>query len=368
MPTVEHGDCRNEAELLALRRTTFQIPLPSIQDCKYHPVDLNMACIRITSRDSSTAEFVVRRKATSRRRKGLLQHGEQTDADMLTEAQKRLNYRSWRTGLQTDELLPSVWCSRVVDEIGWRLREDVMWIKWARALRVTLETDMMPPAELEADNERESSRKRASTMSMRSSCLSSIMPSVTWRQQWINETISYPSVLDDFHRLQVELENPGVSPQDSDDESTNKDWFISTLNVNYELCDTYPQYLVFPNSLSEDVIRRAATERSKERLPTLVWIHPINRVPLCRSAQPLAGLAKLPEADKRLCLAIKAACPTGLPLRIADARPYINAQANAIQGKGYENIAFLGGPNVAQLFFLDIHNVPNFAHLFSSKF
>ena len=46
-----------------------------------------------------------------------------------------------------------------------------------------------------------------------------------------------------------------------------------------------------------------------------------------------------------------------MPLRIADARPFINAQANAIQGKGYENVSFLGGPTVAQLFFLDIQNV-----------
>jgi len=44
------------------------------------------------------------------------------------------------------------------------------------------------------------------------------------------------------------------------------------------------------------------------------------------------------EFDKKLCLSIKASCPTNQPLRIADARPKINANANAMQGKGFESV------------------------------
>jgi hypothetical protein len=62
------------------------------------------------------------------------------------------------------------------------------------------------------------------------------------------------------------------------------------------------------------------------------------------------------DFDKAMCLAIKATSATH-PLRIIDARPYINAQANALRGKGYENVGFLGGPTVAALAFMDIHNV-----------
>ncbi len=72
----------------------------------------------------------------------------------------------------------------------------------------------------------------------------------------------------------------------------------------------------------------------------------------------MAGLSGTSENDKRMIVAIKNSSSHGnLPVRIADARPYINAQANAIQGKGFENVNFLGGSSVATLTFFDIHNV-----------
>jgi hypothetical protein len=50
----------------------------------------------------------------------------------------------------------------------------------------------------------------------------------------------------------------------------------------------------------------------------------------------MAGLSGTnTEADKKACLAIKKACPSDFPLRIADARPKLNANANSLQGKGY---------------------------------
>ncbi len=35
----------------------------------------------------------------------------------------------------------------------------------------------------------------------------------------------------------------------------------------------------------------------------------------------------------------------------------LNANVNALRGKGIENIAFLGGPSVANLVFMDIENI-----------
>ena len=46
-----------------------------------------------------------------------------------------------------------------------------------------------------------------------------------------------------------------------------------------------------------------------------------------------------------------------MPLRIADARPFFNATANALQGKGFENIDALGGSSVVNIAFLDIQNI-----------
>lgn len=360
IPHIEAGDCRNEQELLALRRMFLQIPLGSIQSCKYYPVELNEACIRVVARDSSAAEFTVRRKATQRRR---VVGGESKDTPATI--QKKLNLPSFRSGIQTEDLLPSVWCSRVVEEITWRVREDSSWMRWARCLRQTMEP-FAPPAVLatsedegdsdddsslegsEEEDGKEFSEVDGSARGSLPSRLKSVRGEghVSVQEHWLAESIRPPSVLKDYRRLMVEGDGKN-SPQ----------WWLSTANVNYDLCDTYPQTLVFPTAISEEDIARGASERSRGRMPSLVWIHPITRTPLCRCAQPLAGLNKAPESDKRVVLAIQQSCPSGLPLRIADARPYINAQANAIQGKGYENTSFLGGPSVAQLYFLDIQNV-----------
>ena len=359
MAPVEAGHCRNEAELLALRRVFLQIPLGGIQDCKYHPMELNAACIRVTARDSSRAEFIVRRKATQRRR---VVGGGAEGGGVANDVQKKLNFRSYRNGIQTEDLLPSVWCSRVVEEVTWRVREDVTWMRWARCLRLTMQpyalsaaTDGWDSDDCGDDESSEDSVLRESSelddIGKFSSSSNRVRSTTTVleesrRKHWLAESLHVPSVVMDYHRLLVE----------GDGQSTPQ-WWLSTANVNYGLCDTYPQTLVLPTALSEEDISRGAQERSRQRLPSLVWIHPITRTPLCRSAQPLAGLNKAPEGDKKVVVSIQQACPSGLPLRIADARPYINAQANAIQGKGYENTHFLGGSTVAQLFFLDIQNV-----------
>ena len=56
-------------------------------------------------------------------------------------------------------------------------------------------------------------------------------------------------------------------------------------------------------------------------------------------------------------ISIKNQAPSGFPLRLADARPYINAKANSMQGKGFENINALGGASIATIVFLDIQNI-----------
>lgn len=130
------------------------------------------------------------------------------------------------------------------------------------------------------------------------------------------------------------------------------------LNSSYRLCASYPSVLVFPGTLDESEICSAAAKRSSNRLPALVWLHPHNKAPLCRAAQPLAGLSGSSiDQDKHLLLSIRGLCRSRLPLRIADARPKLNANANAVHGKGFENNSFLGGSSVATLSFLDIDNI-----------
>ena len=115
---------------------------------------------------------------------------------------------------------------------------------------------------------------------------------------------------------------------------------------------------MFPGCLTDEEIVAAAAQRSIGRLPSMVWIHNNTKAALCRAAQPMAGLTgNTIEFDKKLLLAIKQSSPSGLPLRIADARPKLNANANAVQGKGFENVSYLGGSSQAALVFLDIDNI-----------
>ena len=402
LPTVEQGDCRNESELLALRRASFQIPLSSIQDCRYVTIDNNTCAIQVTSRDAMNSEFIIRKGI--KRRKVIMQTSNNTtgimqqsssgyflpDFEPVNEQQKKLNFKSYRSGIQSEDVLPNIWCHRLVEEIIWRIKEDCIWIKWAKCLRSTIEEVMQSYAvtefsdytdiyhedrnrhhdsddsddddddidnnnnfynnniETNDDNNNNVTKKNDQFEDKENNDQQQhqqqnykLKRGSTETNEWWRECLKPPSVVRDFERLDVE---GGL-------------WDISTHNINYEVCDTYPQTLVFPKTILESDLLKASLERSRQRLPSLVWIHPVSRIPLCRSAQPLAGLSKAPEYDKKLFLAIQQNCPTALPLRIADARPFINAQANAIQGKGYENVSFLGGPTVAQLFFLDIQNV-----------
>lgn len=60
-------------------------------------------------------------------------------------------------------------------------------------------------------------------------------------------------------------------------------------NVTFELCDSYPPVIVVPASFDDDELKIIASYRSKERLPAVVWQHPITKASLSRCAQPLVG-------------------------------------------------------------------------------
>jgi len=67
----------------------------------------------------------------------------------------------------------------------------------------------------------------------------------------------------------------------------------SNLNKNFGLCTTYPDYLVFPTTISDQEIKDASTYRSKNRLPTLSYYYnPKGNILVIYDARPyLAALA-----------------------------------------------------------------------------
>jgi hypothetical protein len=140
-------------------------------------------------------------------------------------------------------------------------------------------------------------------------------------------------------------------------------WLYINKNWSYELCPSYSRHIAIPKTFPLSKLKTAASYRSKQRLPALTWIHPENNAPLCRCAQPRSGftqMASMPEDDEML-LAIRSTAITNIMpnpiLHIFDARPKLNANANALAGKGFENIKRLGGSNIAKIIFCGIGNI-----------
>ncbi|XP_066935132.1 myotubularin-related protein 6-like [Clytia hemisphaerica] len=116
-------------------------------------------------------------------------------------------------------------------------------------------------------------------------------------------------------------------------------WTRSKLNENYKLCETYPNTLYFPSSVSAPLIKECAQFRSKSRLPALSYYNKKAQTALCRCAQPMAGLNNRCPEDEAMLQAIIKSTPGTSRMYIVDTRPKINAMANRAAGKGYENVA-----------------------------
>ncbi|KAM5290345.1 phosphatidylinositol-3,5-bisphosphate 3-phosphatase MTMR8 [Glossophaga mutica] len=117
----------------------------------------------------------------------------------------------------------------------------------------------------------------------------------------------------------------------------NRYWTITDANRNYEICSTYPPEIVVPKSVTLGTLVGSSKFRSKERLPVLCYLYKENNASICRCSQPLCGFYTRCEDDERLLEAIGQTNPESQFMYIIDTRPRLNALANRIAGKGYEN-------------------------------
>ncbi|WEW55311.1 phosphatidylinositol-3-phosphatase ymr1 [Emydomyces testavorans] len=67
-------------------------------------------------------------------------------------------------------------------------------------------------------------------------------------------------------------------------------WRISTINADYNFSPTYPALLAVPANISDNTINYASRYRSRARIPTLTYLHPVNNCTITRSSQPLVGV------------------------------------------------------------------------------
>lgn len=98
-----------------------------------------------------------------------------------------------------------------------------------------------------------------------------------------------------IYNIEKEFERQGLIFDSSSPSSSSPgqfNWRISTINENYQFCESYSKRLVVPKSISDNVLKYAGKFRSKSRIPALTYYYKKNGCTITRSAQPLTGLSQ----------------------------------------------------------------------------
>lgn len=134
-------------------------------------------------------------------------------------------------------------------------------------------------------------------------------------------------------------------------------WRVTNLNHDYRFCSSYPNIMIVPATISDNVLKHAGKFRSKKRIPAIVYRHrgnPNHNV-ISRCSQPLVGLTLLNRSiqDEKLILEIFKCQERerndtidedydmqSQPQKnlLVDLRPITNAIAQHALGAGTENI------------------------------
>lgn len=48
-------------------------------------------------------------------------------------------------------------------------------------------------------------------------------------------------------------------------------WRISEVNKKFDVCSTYPEYVIVPKSISDEQLKKISAFRSSKRFPSVVW-------------------------------------------------------------------------------------------------
>ncbi|CAN0193222.1 unnamed protein product, partial [Discosporangium mesarthrocarpum] len=150
------------------------------------------------------------------------------------------------------------------------------------------------------------------------------------RGHWSNSGAPRGSLADGMAALERDLERMGVQGHGAVTFFGRQMWEIKPVNRDYGMVHSYPQALAFPSSVSVAELVAAAPQRSRRRLPSLVWLHPVNKAPLVRSSQPMSGItSKVLNEDINLLRHIRGTLDSS-QISIVDARTQLNAAANQV--------------------------------------
>eukprot|EP01129_Flabellula_baltica_P006767 TRINITY_DN2573_c0_g2_i4.p1 TRINITY_DN2573_c0_g2~~TRINITY_DN2573_c0_g2_i4.p1 ORF type:complete len:542 (-),score=81.81 TRINITY_DN2573_c0_g2_i4:1270-2895(-) len=137
---------------------------------------------------------------------------------------------------------------------------------------------------------------------------------------------------------------------------------VSDINSNFELCPTYPEFLILPRSTNPETLRECASFRRKNRFPAVTWCHPVNQATLSRCSQPRTGIRGHSNTSDEIVVAALSKHTDNGKLHIIDCRSKIAALANCARGGGHENI---DNYHNATMSFQDIENIHTMRKSFS---
>lgn len=163
--------------------------------------------------------------------------------------------------------------------------------------------------------------------------------------------VSYPSEADGWEVYETEEELKRIFKVEDSEEIIQHGWRISTCNIKYELCPTYPMIFCVPSNVSDQNLEKVAQFRSSGRIPILSWFDSSNSATISRSSQPRVGLSGRERNawDENLLEGISSSNKIHKTVFLMDARPKLNAVANQANKGGFENT---NAYNDAQLEFL----------------
>ena len=125
-------------------------------------------------------------------------------------------------------------------------------------------------------------------------------------------------------------------------------WRVTTENIEYDLCDTYPGRLIVPADINDMQLKAAAAFRIHKRFPAVSWIYKQNGSALIRSSFPT--LDRCVE-DEQLLAAYGNANPTSAIIYVYDTRSKAQTLVDAARGLSIENTNYYAD---VRLFHLDL--------------
>lgn len=167
-----------------------------------------------------------------------------------------------------------------------------------------------------------------------------------------------------IYDIEKEFKRQGVDfiPLQNNENITNARFRIIE-NKGFRLCATYPPLLLVPSKMNDQAIIASSRFRTKERFPAVTYYYAKKGTVLSRSSQSKPGLVQSRCPEDEILLRYlgnpnydqaRDPEPNDVDLYIFDARPFLNAMANRVNGKGYEDTRWYRN---CEIEFMDIDNI-----------